>query len=97
MASAFGQVVLTSAQMSGDVACQPHCVRVELGWGHQKKGGDSPAGTLPHFQPPLSLSLCLSFVTWRSRAAGLSSASVGEKGGAILTLHPGGVASGRDI
>jgi hypothetical protein len=36
-------------------------------------------------------------VTWRSRAAGLSSASVGEEGGAVLTLHPGGVVSGRDV
>jgi hypothetical protein len=96
-ASGFERVVLTGAQMSGDVACQPRCGRVELGWGCQKKGGDSPAGTLPHFRPPSSSSLRLSFVTWRSRGAGLSSASAGEEGGAVLTLHPGGVASGRDV
>jgi hypothetical protein len=39
VASAFERVVLTGAQMSGDVARQPRCGRVELGWGRQKKGG----------------------------------------------------------
>jgi hypothetical protein len=99
-ASVFEQVVLTGAQMSGDVARQPHCGRVELGWGRQMKGGDSPAGTLPHFRPPLSLPsslLRLSFMTWPSCAAGLSSGSIGEEGGTVLTLRPGRVVSGRDV
>jgi hypothetical protein len=39
VASAFERVVLTGAQMSGDVARQPRCGRVVLGWGRQKKGG----------------------------------------------------------
>jgi hypothetical protein len=99
-ASVFERVVLTGAQMSGDVARQPRCGRVELGWGRQKKGGGlacrHPA-SLPASFVLVVVMLRLSFVTWRSRAAGLSSASAGEEGGAVLTLHPGGVASGRDV
>jgi hypothetical protein len=42
------------------------------------------AGALPH----------ASLVTWHSRAAGLSLVNAGDESGGLLTLHPGGVASG---
>jgi hypothetical protein len=39
VASTFEQVVLTGAQMSGDVPRRPRCGKVGLGWGRQKRGG----------------------------------------------------------